>query len=77
MKTPDQITDDIKARQAELQSLISEHQQMVGAFQRKSAENQVRANHLEGMIEAYQGLLAKEEPDTAGREGDGAQQPQE
>lgn len=62
MKTAEQIADDIKARQAELASLITENKQTVAEFQKKIAEQQTKANHLEGMIAALEGLLEPTPP---------------
>lgn len=59
MKTTQQIEDDIKARQAELQSLVSEHEGMVRQFNQKCAENQRKATLLEGYILGLQGMLPK------------------
>jgi hypothetical protein len=59
MKTTQQIEDDIKAREAELQSLRSAHAQMVQQFNAQCVKNEAHANFLVGQINALQGLLPK------------------
>jgi nicotinamide riboside kinase len=66
MKTTPQIEEEIKARQAELDSLISEHTAMVQDFNQKVAKNQQRGSFLEGCIAALKDLIADKEPDAAG-----------
>lgn len=59
MKTTQQIEEDIKARQAELQSLVSEHESKVRQFNQECADRQRMATLIEGYIVALQGLLPK------------------
>jgi septal ring factor EnvC (AmiA/AmiB activator) len=68
MKTIPQIEEEIQARQAELQSLVSAHQNMVAQFQQQFAKNQQRANFLEGHIEALKGLLPKPKREKKGKQ---------
>lgn len=65
MKKTDQktIQDKISAREAELRQLIEEHQKMMDQVQKITAQNQVKANHLEGMIAQLKELLPKPKPE--------------
>lgn len=71
MKTIPQIENDIKARQAELDSLNAEHRQDVmeynkatEAFQSRFIARKAKAHHLEGIIEGLTSLLPKPEGET-------------
>lgn len=60
MQTTKQIEDLIKARQAEGQAVVNEHERDRQAFLKRSAERQQKVSHIEGMILQLRALLPKQ-----------------
>lgn len=54
------IPDLIKAREAELQSLIAEHEKDRNDFLERGGQRQLKVTHLEGCIAQLKALLPKE-----------------
>ena len=77
MKTPDQIKEDIKARTAELESLVSQHNSMMKQFHQACAQNQQRANFLQGQIATFESFLEEPKIGTGDTNGDEKPAPME
>lgn len=57
--TDKKIQETIKARQAEGQAIVNEHESDRQAFLKRAAERQQKVTHIEGMILQLRALLPK------------------